>query len=494
VVRPGAEEARVDARFSTIGADGQERETVLTRVVAREGRSRAYVDGRMATVTQLAEIGADLVDMHGQHSHQRLLGAAAQRQALDDFAAVDLTDVRAARDLVTQIDADLAALGGDEKSRAREIDLLRFQVAEIEALNITADDEDDVLGREEELLAGASKFREVLWQTVALLGSDEGAVDILAKAEKLLGPHSGLATLAERLRGVAVEAADVLAELRSGAESAEENPERLEAVRARRHALRDLMRKYGDTVADVRRFGEEAGRRLTELSGYAERVAGLSVERADAMGRLREAQREVGDLRRGKASALAVAVQEVLRTLALPHAELVVSVGDDDTDLAGDAVTFLLSANPGSDPLPLSRIASGGELARTMLAIRLVLSDEPGTMVFDEVDAGIGGSAAVAVAGALRTLGERHQVFAVTHLPQVAASAHTHVAVTKEVASGRTFASVSILDPESRVEEIARMISGGVADKSAMVHARDLVQSLSTPAVPRKTGRGNTRR
>ena len=494
VVRPGADEARVEARFVTVAADGSESETVLCRVVAREGRSRAYVDGRMATVTQLAETGADLVDMHGQHSHQRLLTAAAQRGALDRFAGVDLGPLRAARERVTQVDAALAALGGDERSRAREIDLLQFQVDEIDNAAVAGPDEDDVLAREEEMLAGAATFREVLWAATELVGGDGGGSDAVARAARLLAPHAGLAGLSARLGALSVEVSDVARELRRAAESAEENPERLAAVRERRNLLRDLCRKYGDSLAEVVSFGARAKERLAELEGYAARVAELSGERDAAMGTLLAAQIAVGDTRRGAAQALADAVAAVLRGLALPHATLVVSVGDRESDPAGEAVTFLLSTNPGSDPLPLAKVASGGELARTMLALRLVLSDEQGTMVFDEVDAGIGGSAAVAVASALRELGGRHQVLAVSHLPQVAASAHTQVTVEKTVKSGSTFASVRRLPEDERVGEIARMISGGVADESATAHARDLMERLSAPSKARKPARGNARR
>ena len=174
----------------------------------------------------------------------------------------------------------------------------------------------------------------------------------------------------------------------------------------------------------------------------------------------------------------------------MPHAVVQVAVGQADTDPAGDAVTFMLAANPGTEPQPLTKVASGGELARTMLAIRLVLSDDPGTMVFDEVDAGIGGEAAVAVAAALRTLGARHQVLAVTHLPQVAASAHNHVMVVKQVVKGKTFGSARVLDGTERVPEIARMLSGGVADDSATAHARDLLGTLGTDPAPRRSARG----
>ena len=478
VVRSGAEEARVEARFVRL-VDGEEVETILARVVAREGRSRAYIDGRMATVSQLAELGADLVDIHGQHAHQKLLGAAAQREALDRFSGVDLTGLRAARETVTQIDASLAALGGDEKTRAREIDLLQFQVGEIDGASIASATEEGDLGREEEILADATRYRETLWAVADMLGGDSGAGDAVGRAARTVAPFEGLAAFRDRLASLSAEIDDVLSDVRHAAEMSEEQPERLEEVRQRRQMLRDLMRKYGDSLADVISFGQEASARLHELTSYADRVESLNTERTRALGALREEQLRVGAQRRAGAAGLGAAVQRHLRTLALPHAEVLVSVGDEKSDPAGDAVTFLLAANPGSEPLPLTKVASGGELARTMLAIRLVLTDEPATMVFDEVDAGIGGAAAVAVASALRDLGSAHQVFAVTHLPQVAASAHNHVVVTKSVVKGRTFGTAETLGESERVNEIARMLSGGVADGSALAHARDLIESLS---------------
>lgn len=485
VVRSGADEARVEARFVR-QVDGAEIETILTRVVAKEGRSRAYVDGRMATVTQLSEIGEELVDIHGQHAHQRLLGAAAQRDALDRFAGVDLTALRKAREAVTQIDASLAALGGDEKTRAREIDLLQFQAGEILGAAIGSPDEETDLGREEDLLADATRYRETLWAVAEFLGGDNGAGDAVGRAARAVAPFDGLGGIRDRLASLTAEIDDLLAEVRTAAERSEEQPERLEAVRQRRQMLRDLMRKYGDSLADVISFGEEASGRLDELTSYSERVESLNSERGKALAVLRAEQVKVGTLRRARAAALGAAVQKHLRSLALPHAEVLVSVGDENSDPAGDAVTFLLAANPGSEPLPLTKVASGGELARTMLAIRLVLTDEPGTMVFDEVDAGIGGAAAVAVATALRELGRDHQVFAVTHLPQVAASAHHHVMVSKTVVKGKTFGSAVPLGDEEREAEVARMLSGGVADGSALTHAQDLIASLSGAAQKRK--------
>ncbi|MEY4080790.1 MAG: repair protein RecN, partial [Actinomycetota bacterium] len=256
VVRSGADEARVEARFVR-QVDGAEIETILTRVVAKEGRSRAYVDGRMATVTQLSEIGEELVDIHGQHAHQRLLGAAAQRDALDRFAGVDLTALRKAREAVTQIDASLAALGGDEKTRAREIDLLQFQVGEILGAAIGSPDEETDLGREEDLLADATRYRETLWAVAEFLGGDNGAGDAVGRAARAVAPFDGLGGIRDRLASLTAEIDDLLAEVRTAAERSEEQPERLEAVRQRRQMLRDLMRKYGDSLADVISFGQE---------------------------------------------------------------------------------------------------------------------------------------------------------------------------------------------------------------------------------------------
>ena len=477
VIRDGADEAHVEARFVRTGDDGEE-EVILARTISREGRSRAYINGRMATVTALAEMGEQLVDIHGQHAHQRLLGVSEQRDSLDAYAGIDLSDLRAAREKVTEIDAMLAALGGDEKSRAREIDLLRFQCDEIEGAAILGPDEDRVLSDEEDMLSDIVRHAENLWRAVTLLSQDAGALERIGESARALGSVPSMAAVVARLTALGAETEDIAATVRAAAESSEENPERLEEIRVRRQLLRDLMRKYGDTLSDVAAFGAEARERLDELTGYAERVAELESARAKALRALHKAQMVVGDSRRGAAAGLAAAIQERLRELAMPNAQMQVTVGDAESDPSGESVVFMLAANPGSAPQPLTKVASGGELARVMLSLRLVLTDDPATMVFDEVDAGIGGSAAVAVAGALRELGRDHQVFAVTHLAQVAASAHHQVSVSKTVRSGRTFGNAVPVSESDRVGEIARMLSGGVADDSATAHARDLVANL----------------
>jgi DNA repair protein RecN (Recombination protein N) len=474
MVRPGAAEARVEGRF-VVGDD----EVVLARVVPIEGRSRAYVNGRLATVTNLAEHAERLVDIHGQHAHQSLLAASTQRDALDRFAGVDHAPLRAARGRLTEIDAALAALGGDARTREREIDLLRFQLDELDAADIDDPDEEVELDRREDILAGAQAHREAAAVALGALTDDRGSIDSVNAAWAALGSRSPFREIADRLRAVNAELDDIAHELRRAGESIDDDPERLAEVRQRRQILRTLRRKYGDTLADVLEFRQQTRARLDELTGYAHSVARLERERVDAVTAERDAARVVGARRRSAAAALGAAVEVPLRTLAMPRAELRVAVGDDDP---GDDVTLLFSANPGMPALALAKVASGGELARAMLALRLVLSEAPGTLIFDEVDAGIGGAAATAVGEALGALGERHQVLVVTHLAQVAALADRQVVVAKRVVDGVTVASASEVTGDERVAEIARMLSGTPDAGVAREHAAALLAAGRTRA------------
>ena len=481
IVRPGASEARVEGRF-VIDEGGDDVEYVLARVVPVDGRSRAYLNGRLATVSTLAEIGARLVDLHGQHTHQSLLGTATQRAALDHFGSIDLSPLMSARAALTEIDAALAALGGDVRTRAREIDLLRFQVGEIGAANLDDPDEEESLDQLEDVLADAVAHREAAETALAAIHDDNGAVDALGAAIAVLASRSPFDDLVERLRNVSAEIADVAADLRSRIDTIEEDPERLGEVRERRQLLRDLRRKYGDTLGEVIEFHASITDRLTELESYESRAEALERDRSTALKNLAAAAERIRSARRKSAPKLAAAVQANVRELAMPHAEIAVFVGEPDADASadpydsGDAVSFQLSANPGSPLLPLSKVASGGELARSMLALRLVLSEEPSTLVFDEVDAGVGGSAAVAIGRALAKLGDQHQVLVVTHLPQVAACASTQIAVTKHVHKGVTTATAVAVSGDERVEEVARMLSGMHASKSARDHAVELLE------------------
>src|SRR4051812_23387035 len=475
LVRPGADEATVEGRFVV---DGDE--VVLTRVVPAVGRSRGYVNGRLAPASALAEWGERLVDLHGQHAHQSLLAPATQRAALDLFGAVDLTALAEARRELARIEAALAELGGDERARAREIDLLRFQVDEIDRARLSDPDEDDALSSEESMLGDALAHQDAAATAVDALLADGGATDALGQAIAAVAGREPFAAVEARLRGAAAELADVAAELRSIGERIEDDPERLATVRERRQLLHDLRRKYGETLAEVLAYWSENGARLAELEAHDERAASLDRERAHAIAAVAKAAAAVADARRAAAPGLAKATAAHLSQLAMAKAKLAVEVHGDG---AGDDVRFLLAANPGAPLLPLAKVASGGELARAMLALRLVLSHSsdgagPPTLVFDEVDAGIGGTAALAVGAALAALAVDRQVLVVTHLPQVAVHASAQVAVRKDDTGKVTTAEASVLDDDERVIELSRMLSGSPDSESAREHAKELLASV----------------
>jgi DNA repair protein RecN (Recombination protein N) len=480
LVRDGADEARVEGRLVDPHTGD---ETVLARVVPRVGRSRAYVDGRLATATELAEVGARFVDLHGQHAHQSLLDPAVQRAALDQFAgraAQDaLASYRDARVRIRRVDDELAELGGDGRARAREIDLLRFQVDEIARAELADPVEEITLEAEELLLADAAAHREALGRAYAAL---EGPVlDALGSALAEVDGRAPFAEIAARLRAAQAELADVEHDVRLAAESVTDDPERLEVVRGRRQLLRDLGRKYGASIEEVVAYGAEAHARLARLESYEARAAELEAERAECDTAAERAASELSEARRDAAPRLARAIEANLHELALEHARVEVRIEDGEpTDDGADRVVFLLAPNPGESPKPLARAASGGELSRAMLAARVVLTGAPPTLVFDEVDAGIGGEAGIAVGRLLATLGARHQVLCVTHLAQVAAFADTQVVVEKAVVgngstSERTVASATPVDGEDRVAELSRMLAGVGESSHARRHAAELL-------------------
>jgi DNA repair protein RecN (Recombination protein N) len=474
LVRSGATEATVEGRF----AEGADEQVILARAVAKAGRSRAWVDGRMASVSGLAEVGAQLVELHGQHLHQSLVHGAAQRAALDGFAAIDLTPMHAARNRLRVLQTESDSLGGDARQRARDADLLAYQITEIEAAALEDESEDDRLEAEEDRLAAASAHREAAAIALAALtgtGTDTeapSAQDRMAEAAGALSDRAPLAPLEQRTRATMAELADLGTELRQVVETWEDDPERLEAIRTRRQLLHELGRKYGTTPSEVIAFGRNATAKLAALQSADARAVALDGEIEQARAVLAETEAVVARRRHQAAPVLADQIESTLRTLAMPSARFEVSVAGEGP---ADQVTFLLGANPGEPPLPMAKVASGGELARTMLAVRLALTGSPGVIVFDEVDAGIGGMAATAVGAALATLAERSQVLVVTHLAQVAAHADRQVSVRKDEVDGRTVALTAELDADERIIELSRMLSGSPDSDTARRHVRELL-------------------
>ena len=469
MVRQGANEAVVEGRFVHHGE-----EFVLRRVVPAKGRARAYVDGRLASAAALEELGGELVDLHGQHAQQSLLKRSQQRAALDRYAKVDVAALNEARAHLADVERRQAALGGDERARTREIELCRYQLQELDEANVENPAEDEMLKSEEALLSDAANTQDVALRAAVLLGTDGTVGTELAEIIASLRGCSVLCDQHERLSSISAEVADVATALRIAGEAIEENPVRLAEVRERRALLADLRRKYGETLSDVMAFHQELSQRLAELEDFDRLGAELDQEKQWCVTALAAAAAEVGAARRRAAAGLGKDVTARLRDLAMTRAEIQVTVGDDP----GDEVDILLAANSDSLALALDSAASGGELARVMLALRLVVSAGPPVLVFDEVDAGIGGQVAQTVGQALAGLTFNHQVLVVTHLPQVAACADHHVSIIKHDDGTSVTVTAKPLDRESRVVELSRMLSGSPNSKTARQHASELLASV----------------
>ncbi len=473
-VREGAAEARVEGRF---GLD-DDNEIVLARVIPVVGRSRGYINGRLATAAELSEWGRRLVDLHGQHAHQSLLAPVEQRELLDRFAGEKALAARArirdARREARRLDDELAALGGDERTRAREVDLLRYQLAEIDDAELADADEDARLAQEEDLLGDAEAHRDAV--SVAYDALEGPAADALGAAVAELSGRAPFDALTVRLRALQSEIIDAAHEARVAREQIVADPERLAAAHERRARLRELMRKYGPTLGEVLVYVGETRNRLADLEQHDERAAALVARRDEVLRGATESAATLSGIRKNAASKLAGAVAGHLRELAMPKATFeVVVTATDLSDDGMDDVTFLLAANAGEPARPLAKVASGGELSRAMLGMRVVLSEAPPTLIFDEVDAGIGGETGTAVGRALAALGGRHQVLCVTHLAQVAAFADAQVSVAKTEVGGRTIASASLLLDDARISELSRMLGGDGSSAAAQKHARELL-------------------
>jgi DNA repair protein RecN (Recombination protein N) len=476
VVRPGAVEATVEGRFVI-----DDEELVLTRVVPRSGRSRAYRNGRVVTASDLADLAATLVELHGQHAHVGLLTTASQRHALDQFAGIDLVALDDARAALHAAERSLDALGGDAAARARELEFLRFQLDEIERAHLTDPGEDERLAVEEGVLGDADAHRAAGAAAIDSLGADGGARDLVSGALAELGDRSPFQVVAARLHAVVSELEDALHDLRACTDAIDSDPARLASLQARRSELGDLRRRYAGSgrasLAEVFAVRDELTTRAAELASHAERAATAERDRQAARDAVDSAAREVGAARRAHAPELAAAVQARLADLALAKAIVAIEVGADDP---GDDVSFQLAVNPGLPLAPLAKAASGGELARVMLALRLVVGAQVPTLVFDEVDAGVGGAAARAVGRSLAALAAERQVLVVTHLPQVAAFADAQIALTKGLDGATTVVRAEVLDQGARVRELARMLSGLEASESGQDHAEELLAMAAT--------------
>jgi DNA repair protein RecN (Recombination protein N) len=483
LVRTGEETATIQAIFET--ASG--REVIVRREVSAQGRSRAFIDDALATTAALRELGATLIDLHGQHEHQTLLDPAAHVDVLDDFAAHGnrTTALNALFEDWRAAESALARTQLDDREKRARIEIASFQLQEIDQLAPVAG-EDEALGAERVILANADRLSRLSSDAYGTLYEREDAVLsslalVWKRVAELAALDSRFAPYVDQRDDVKSKLEDLAFFLRSYS-SGLDAPQRLQAVEDRLAALERMKKKYGPTLEALLERQRALRAELAELGAGEERAAELETRARDTKATFERAAQELSAARKTAARRLGQALETDLTELAMPDSQVDVRVreiatADRWTNKGRDEVEFFFSPNPGEEVRPLARIASGGEISRVMLALRtLAKHDEPGrTLVFDEVDVGIGGAAADAVGARLQALGRRHQVLCVTHLPQIAARAGVHFQIAKQVRSGRTLTSVSRLDDSGREGELARMIAGAEVTPRVLASARELL-------------------
>lgn len=497
-IRPGARRAEISAEFDLDGLEGvrewlaereldADGECVLRRVAGADGRSRGYVNGRPAPMATLRELGEQLVDIHGQHEHQSLLRRDAQRELLDAFGehAAERAAVAEAHGAWRDAQARLERLGADPGARAERIDLLRYQVQELDALGL-AEGEAAALDEEQRRLANAGELLERCQRALALLHDDDQSAHALLSAagadiERIAAYDAGVGDAGEMVASALIQCDEAVAALRAYAEGTELDPARLQQVEQRLGAVHDLARKHRVEPEALPARLEELRTELDELEHAGERAAEVEREVERCATAYREAAERLHAAREAAAGRLAEQVSAAMQDLGMPGGAFEARVdwrADARPAPAGmDAIEFQVSANPGQPLAPLRRVASGGELSRISLAIQMIGSRRAGipTQIFDEVDAGIGGGVAAVVGDRLRALGEHRQVLCVTHLAQVAARAHHHLQVTKAAQADWARARLHVLGSEERVEEIARMLGGRRVTDQSRAHAREML-------------------
>ncbi|NNJ06960.1 DNA repair protein RecN [Streptomyces sp. PKU-MA01144] len=516
LVRIGARSAVVEGRVSVpagapvavraeeAGAELDDGALLISRTVSAEGRSRAHLGGRSVPVGMLTELADELVAVHGQTDQQGLLKPARQRQALDRYAgdavAGPHAEYAAAYRRLKAVSAELAELTTRARERAQEADLLRFGLNEVAAVEPRAGEDVELaaeaerLGHAEALASAASVAH------AALAGNPEDpegvdAATLVAGAGRALDAvrahDPALAALADRMGEISILLADVAGELAGYADDLDADPLRLAAVEERRSALGGLTRKYGEDIAAVLAWAEDGAARLTELEGDDDRIGELTAERDALRTELSGLAQALTEARTAAAARFAEAVTAELAHLAMPHARVTIAVRQTDdpegvevggrtvayTSSGADEVELLLAPHPGAQPRPIAKGASGGELSRVMLAVEVVFAgtDPVPTYLFDEVDAGVGGKAAVEIGRRLAKLAKSAQVVVVTHLPQVAAFADRQLLVEKTDDGSVTRSGVTVLQGEDRVRELSRMLAGQEDSETARAHAEELL-------------------
>ena len=489
LVRDGAKAARVQARFDATDSTAdwsEDGDVLLARSVNADGKSTARVGGQLATASTLADLGGSFVEVHGQHQAQRLLSSATQTGFLDRFAGeahlASLAAYRGTWERWHEVRGTLDALAAASRERERELDLLAYQVREIETVDPRGGETDRLtieearLAHVERLLERSTDAEETLSGDGSLGDAAAGAANALSDAARL---DPGAEGLADRARSLSTELAELSRDVRDYREGLSADPDRLQEIRERLSVLKGLQRKYGATETDVLLFLQEAASRLAALTTADERLGDLAEEADRLQAELHERSEVVSRGRTQATPALTSALERELQQLGMPGASIEVLLErlPDLGSMGAERVELRLSPSPAQKASPLAKTASGGELSRTMLACRSVMADidDVPTLVFDEVDAGIGGEAGLAVGRRLADLAASRQVLVVTHLPQIACFADRHILVEK----GSGTATVRVLSDDERINELSRMLAGLTGSEGAVTHAEELLATAS---------------
>jgi DNA repair protein RecN (Recombination protein N) len=500
LIRTGAEKATVEGVFDISpnpeiaslvdkrGIDADEGTIVLKREISVAGRGRAWANGSPVTASVLGEIGRALVNLHGQHEAQTLLDTDSQRAILDEFggAAGQAAAVAEAHAELSQIRREISQLTARRSDAERRADYLRHVVREIEEAKLSSG-EDARLEDEARVLENADELRGLAQAMSALLSDEEGILERLASVNRSLAAVQRVDSSGARLQELFDSGFYALDELARAvddyAATVDLDPERLESVRRRREVIYTLIKKYGPTLDDVIETGRNSRAELDLVDSGSFDLAQLQNRETVAKDKLNDLAKKLSSLRTAAAGKLARAVDAVLPELGMNGGRFTVSLEPKAAidEHGAEEVEFRVALNVGHDARPLARVASGGELSRVMLALKTILAraDSVPTLVFDEVDAGIGGKVGLQVGDTLRRVAEHHQVFAISHLPQIAARAHHHIVVAKAAKGGVTTADVTVLEGSTRVLEIARMLGGDPESKVSRAHAKELLESAA---------------
>ena len=500
LIRTGAEKAVVTALFTNISERVRkslaelgfdcDSELLISREITLSGKNNCRINGKVSTVSMLRDLGKMLINIHGQHESYELMSPDLHIRYIDELGNLSelLCEYREAFDEYKSLESELRKKQYDEQERSRKIDILRFQIDELQSADISIGERDELMAKRT-ALSNVERIREALSAALYKIGGDmnEGscALNLLDDSASDLASasryHDDVEKISERLSNLTYELRDIYSDCEDILSDLDADPELLDRVEQRLDLLNSLSKKYGSTEEEMLSFLDDAQKELDALINFEEHFETLRQDMEQAHAKALALADELSEKRRETSARFCESVSGEMHFLDMPNAVLAVEQKPCDLyELGADTIEFLISANVGEPPKPVAKIASGGELSRMMLAIKTVLSetDPTDTLIFDEVDSGVSGSAAERIGMKLKEVSKGTQVLCVTHLPQIAAQAKNHYKITKRTDDGRTFTSVDVLSEQGRVEELARIMGGVTVTDSARDYARDLINKF----------------